>query len=122
MVTKIDRSSDNPAHVDTGEVLWKVMMVSRVQTASGRKIPSEGRNLRTVNRFDLHISKEHMAYPMLKASAKSKLEESRHRRSYTFKFKQEVLLDLEFMSTYTAKEVHGVPRRTIRNWEKEREA
>lgn len=43
-----------------------------------------------------------------------------HRRSYTYKFKREVLEDLKVMSTYAAQEKHGVPRRTIRNWDKDR--
>ncbi|OWZ01562.1 hypothetical protein PHMEG_00027021 [Phytophthora megakarya] len=48
--------------------------------------------------------------------------ETQHRRSYTFKFKREVLEDLEHMSSYAAEELRGVPRRTIRNWEINRDA
>lgn len=43
-----------------------------------------------------------------------------HRRRYSYKFKRQVLEDLKIMSTYASQDKHGVPRRTIRNWDKDR--
>ncbi|POM81772.1 Hypothetical protein PHPALM_210 [Phytophthora palmivora] len=42
-IVKIQPGEDHPVHVDTGDTLWKLMKVTRVETASGHAIPRADR-------------------------------------------------------------------------------
>ncbi|POM67894.1 Hypothetical protein PHPALM_16015 [Phytophthora palmivora] len=52
-ILKIQPGEDHPVHVDTGDILWKLMKVTRVETASGHVIPRADRISRTIRTFHL---------------------------------------------------------------------